>query len=150
MTLLALIFAALADTTGTDGLSLAIGGTLGAAIVGGLVKIYAAKKHADETKIPQPCEVHQTRDCITVQECNRRMKSLEERMDKIEERVSGGFDNILKKLDAMDKRSEERAIALNRRIDPMMEKLAECRGEVNMMKDTINDAWKSATVGGTK
>lgn len=149
MILMAMILAATANS-GADGLSLAIGGTLGAAIVGGLVKIYAAKKHADETKIPQPCEVHQTRDCITVQECNRRMKSLEERMDKIEERVSGGFDNILKKLDAMDKRSEERAIALNRRIDPMMEKLAECRGEVNMMKDTINDAWKSATVGGTK
>ena len=144
-----MILAATANS-GADGLSLAIGGTLGAAIVGGLVKIYAAKKHADETKIPQPCEVHQTRDCITVQECNRRMKSLEERMDKIEERVSGGFDNILKKLDAMDKRSEERAIALNRRIDPMMEKLAECRGEVNMIKDQVSDAWKSATVGGAK
>lgn len=149
---LALIFAAAeATATGFDGLSLTLGGTLGVAIVGGLVnKIYTSRKHAKETRIPQPCDVHQVNDCVSVKECNRRMKSLEDRMDKMEQRFAGGFENILKKLDAMDKRSEERAIALNRRIDPMMEKLAECRGEVNMMKDTINDAWKSATVGGTK
>lgn len=150
MMTLAMIFAAVADTTGTDGLSLAIGGTLGAAIVGGLVKIYTSRKHAEETKIPQPCEVHQQNDCITVQECNRRMKSLEDRMDKMELRFANGFENILKKLDAMDKRSEERAIALNRRIDPMMEKLAECRGQVDMIKEQVSDAWKSATVGGAK
>lgn len=107
-------------------------------------------KHRDKVKaeIPQPCEVHQQNDCITVKECNRRMKSLEERMDKMEQRFAGGFDNILKKLDAMDQRSEDRAIALNRRIDPMMEKMAECRGQVDLMKEQIRDAWQQATVGG--
>ena len=150
MNLLASTIAAMADTAGTDGLSLAIGGTLGAAIVGGLVKIWTSKKHAEETKIPQPCDIHQVNDCITVKECNRRMRALEDRMDKIEARVAGGFDNILKKLDAMDQRSEDRAIALNRRIDPMMEKMAECRGQVVLMKEQIHDAWQSATVGGKK
>ena len=150
MMLLALIFAAEAATNGFDGLSLTLGGTLGAAIVGGLVKIYTSRKHAEETKIPQPCDVHQVNDCITVKECNRRMKALEERMDKIEARVSVGFDNILKKLDAMDQRSEDRAIALNRRIDPMMEKMAECRGQVDLMKEQIAVAAKIATVGGVK
>ena len=147
---LILIAAAEATATGFDGLSLAIGGTLGAAIVGGLVKIYTSRKHAEETRIPQPCDVHQVNDCVTVKECNRRMKSLEDRMDKMEQRFAGGFENILKKLDAMDRRSEERAIALNRRIDPMMEKLAECRGQVEMIKDNVSDAWKSASVGGKK
>lgn len=133
-----------------DGLSLTIGGSLGAAIVGALVKIYTAKRHAEETKIPQPCDVHQVNDCVSVKECNRRMKALEERMDKMEQRFADGFDNVLKKLDAMDRRSEERAIALNRRIDPMMEKMAETAGQVNMIKEQVRDAWKAATVGGKK
>lgn len=133
-----------------DGLSLTIGGSLGAAIVGALVKIYTAKRHAEETKIPQPCDVHQVNDCVSVKECNRRMKALEERMDKMEQRFADGFDNVLKKLDAMDRRSEERAIALNRRIDPMMEKMAETAGQVNMIKEQVRDAWKTATVGGKK
>lgn len=146
---LAYIFAAVANS-GTDGLSLAIGGTLGAAIVGGLFKWLGAKKIAEETKIPQPCEVHQQNDCITVKECNRRMKSLEERMDKMEQRFAGGLDNILKKLDAMDQRSEDRAIALNRRIDPMMEKLAATSGRVDTMQEQIRDAWRNSTIGGKK
>ena len=133
-----------------DGLSLTLGGSLGAAIVGALVKIYTAKRHAEETKIPQPCDVHQVNDCVSVKECNRRMKALEERMDKMEQRFADGFDNVLKKLDAMDRRSEERAIALNRRIDPMMEKMAETAGQVNMIKEQVRDAWKAATVGGKK
>lgn len=146
MLILATLFAA---AESFDGLSLTLGGTLGAAIVGGLVKIYTSKKHAEATAIPQPCEIHQTNDCVSVKECNRRMKSLEERMDKMEQRFAGGFDNILKKLDAMDKRSEDRAIALNRRIDPMMEKMADTSGKVDLLKDQINGGW-FATYGGKK
>lgn len=101
-------------------------------------------------EIPQPCEVHQMNDCVSVKECNRRMRSLEERMDKMEQRFAGGFDNILRKLDAMDKRSEDRAIALNRRIDPMMERVAECRGQVELMKEQSVEAFKAATLGGSK
>lgn len=133
-----------------DGMSLTIGGTLGAAIVSAIVKIWTSNRHADKTAVPQPCEVHEQNDCITVKECNRRMKSLEERMAATDLRFASGFENILKKLDAMDRRSEERAIALNRRIDPMMEKLAECRGQVDMIKDQVIDVWKSATVGNRK
>ena len=43
-----------------DGLSLSIGGTLGAAIVAAIVKIYTAKQHAAETKVPQPLVQEQT------------------------------------------------------------------------------------------
>ena len=150
MMLLALIFAAEAASNGFDGLSLTLGGTLGAAIVGGLVKIYTSRKHAEATAIPQPCDVHQVNDCVSVKECNRRMKAIEERMDKMEQRFNTGVDNILKKLDAMDQRSEDRAIALNRRIDPMMERLAETSGQVKMMKEQIRDARAVATIGGEK
>lgn len=166
MTLLALIFAAAAETFGSasaqgidlkGGMSL-IDGSMITAIFTGMAAVIGSigtilwRNHRDKVKaeIPQPCEVHQQNDCVTVKECNRRMKSLEDRMDMMEQRFAGGFENILKKLDAMDKRSEDRAIALNRRIDPMMEKLAECRGQVDLIKDQVSDAWKSATVGGKK
>ena len=43
-----------------DGLSLTIGGTMGAAIVSAVVKIWTAKQHAAETKIPQPCMTEQS------------------------------------------------------------------------------------------
>ena len=105
---------------------------------------------ASEAEIPQPCDVHQVNDCVSVKECNRRMKAIEERMDKMEQRFNTGVDNILKKLDAMDQRSEDRAIALNRRIDPMMERLAETSGQVKMMKEQIRDARAVATIGGEK
>ena len=133
-----------------DGLSLTIGGSLGAAIVGAAVKIYTSWQHAEKTAIPQPCDIHQVNDCITVKECNRRMKALEDRMDKMDERVSDGFNNVLKKLDAMDTRSEDRSIALNRRIDPMMEKLAATSSRVDMLNEQIRDAWRGATLGGKK
>lgn len=132
-----------------DGLSLTLGGSLGAAIVGAIVKLYAAKTHADATKIPQPCDVHQINDCITVKECNRRMKDLEERMNAMDERISKGFDGLLDKLDAMDQRSEDRAIALNRRIDPMIEKLSETKGRVDAFESRLREA-AAATMGGRK
>ena len=120
-----------------DGLSLSIGGTLGAAIVAAVVKIYTSKTHAEATKIPQPCEVKRVTDCISVQECNRRMEELDDRVTKLEERMQTGFENVLKKLDAMDQRSEDRAIALNRRLDPALEKLASVSGQVEVIKGKV-------------
>ena len=120
-----------------DGLSLSIGGTLGAAIVAAVVKIYTSKAHAAATKIPQPCEVKRVTDCISVQECNRRMEELDDRVTKLEERMQTGFENVLKKLDAMDQRSEDRAIALNRRLDPALEKIASVSGQVEVIKGKV-------------
>lgn len=134
MTHLALILAAVADTTGTDGLSLAIGGTLGAAIVGGLVKIYTSRKHAEETKIPQPCEVHKTHDCISVQECNRRMKDLNERVTRLENKFDAGFNRLADQLSEIERKSEERAVSLHRRLDKISEKTSETAGAVEMIK----------------
>ena len=134
MTLLATIIAAAANTAGTDGLSLAIGGTLGAAIVGGIVKIWTTKRHAEATKIPQPCEVHQTRDCVTVQECNRRMHDFDTRLCTVEQKLGTVFQSILAKLDEMDSKSEQRSIDLHRRVDGIAEKTAETAGAVELIK----------------
>ena len=134
MTLLALIFAAQNAAAGFDGLSLTLGGTLGAAIVGGLVKIYTSRKHAEETKIPQPCEIHETRDCITVQECNRRMNEFNSRLCTVEQKLGTVFQTILTKLDEMDSKSEKRSIDLHRRVDVISEKTAETAGAVELIK----------------
>ena len=132
MTLLATIIAA--AEAGFDGLSLTLGGTLGAAIVGGIVKIWTAKRHAEATKIPQPCEVHQTRDCITVQECNRRMHDFDARLCTVEQKLGSVFQSILAKLDEMDSKSEQRSIDLHRRVDGIAEKTAETAGAVELIK----------------
>lgn len=133
MSFLPVILAATANA-GTDGLSLAIGGTLGAAIVGGLVKIYTSRKHAEETKIPQPCEIHKTHDCVTVQECNRRMNEFNVRLCTVEQKLGSVFETILTKLDDMDKKSEQRSIDLHRRVDGIAEKTAETAGAVELIK----------------
>ena len=131
MLILATLFAA---AESFDGLSLTLGGTLGAAIVGGLVKIYTSKKHAEATAIPQPCEIHQTNDCVSVKECNRRMKELDERVTRLETKFDRGFDKIMDKLSAMDRESEQRAVALHRRMDSISEKTSETAGAVEMIK----------------
>ena len=159
MMLLALIIAAGAATASdislTGGMSM-IDGTFIKALFAGMAAVIGAiggifwHSRKVKSEIPQPCKVERVNDCVSVQECNRRMKELDERMTKLEARVAVGFDNILKKLDAMDQRSEDRAIALNRRIDPMMERLAETSGQVKMMKEQIRDARAVATIGGEK
>ena len=120
-----------------DGLSLTIGGTLGAAIVKAISMIYTAKKHAEETKVPQPCKIERVNDCVSVQECNRRMKELDDRMTKVEARVAVGFDNILRKLDAIDRRGEERSAAVFERINPIAEKVGNMQGQLEIIKTKV-------------
>ena len=107
-----------------DGLSLTIGGTLGAAIVSAVVKIWTAKQHAAETKIPQPCGVNVINDCVSVKECNRRMAALDDRVTRLEQKVDNGFDKIEEKLEAMDRKSEQRSVALHSRLDKIFERMA--------------------------
>ena len=107
-----------------DGLSLTIGGTLGAAIVSAVVKIWTAKQHAAETKIPQPCDVRTVNDCVSVKECNRRMAALDDRVTRLEQKVDNGFDKIEEKLEAMDRKSEQRSVALHSRLDKIFERMA--------------------------
>lgn len=119
-----------------DGLSLTIGGTLGAAIVSGLVKIFTSRNQKT-TLEPDPLNVRQQYDCITVKECNRRMRELDERMTRLESRLDVGLGKIMDKLSAMDKVGEDRAIALHNRLDPMAERIAKTSGEVDLIKEKM-------------
>lgn len=105
-----------------------------------------AKIGTKATIEPDPLNVKKVEGCITVGECNRRMKDFDERLGKLERRFAVGFDNILAKLDAMDRKSEERAIALNRRVDPIVEKVSHLAGQL----ETFKDLAKATTLGGKK
>ena len=120
-----------------DGLSLTIGGTLGAAIVSAVVKIWTAKQHAAETKIPQPCDVHAINDCVSIKECNRRMSELDTRVTRLEQKVDKGFDAIGEKLEAMDRKSEERAIALHHKMDRIADSVASTGGKVELIESQV-------------
>lgn len=87
---------------------------------------------------------------VTIGECNRRMCEMKADVDGLRKEITSGNKEILRAIDANDTKSEERAVALNRRIDPMIGKLHECIGQVDLIKSQVKDAWKSATVGGGK
>ena len=123
-----------------DGLSLTIGGaaltTIGG-IIGSILRAWSTKRHAEATAVPQPCKVERVNDCVSVQECNRRMKELDERMTKVEARVAVGFDNVMRKLDAIDRRGEERSAAVFERINPIAEKVGNMQGQLEIIKTKV-------------
>lgn len=87
-----------------------------------------------KAEIPQPCDVRKVNDCISVKECNRRMNELDERVTRLETRLDSGFATIMDKLSAMDRESEQRAVALHRRMDAMLTTVAKVDGEVGLIK----------------
>ena len=87
-----------------------------------------------KAEIPQPCDVRKVNDCISVKECNRRMNELDERVTRLETRLDSGFATIMDKLIAMDRESEQRAVALHRRMDAMVTTVAKVDGEVGLIK----------------
>ena len=87
-----------------------------------------------KAEIPQPCDVRKVNDCISVKECNRRMNELDERVTRLETRLDSGFATIMDKLSAMDLESEQRAVALHRRMDAMVTTVAKVDGEVGLIK----------------
>ena len=150
MTLALLLAAAEAATPGSasaqgldlkGGMSL-IDGSMITAIFTGMAAVIGAiggvfwKVHRDKVKaeIPQPCEVHCQVDCISVQECNRRMSEFNNRLCHVEQKLGSVFETILTKLDDMDSKSEKRSIDLHRRVDVISEKTAETAGAVELIK----------------
>lgn len=87
-----------------------------------------------KAEIPQPCDVRKVNDCISVKECNRRMKELDDRVTRLETRLDSGFATIMDKLSTMDRESEQRAVALHRRMDAMVSTVAKVDGEVGLIK----------------
>lgn len=118
-----------AETTGI----LISSGAVGALC--GVASAWIKAKFGQKTTIePDPLNVRQMNDCISVKECNRRMKELDERVTRLETKFDRGVDKIMDKLSAMDRESEQRAVALHRRIDGISAKTSETAGAVEMIK----------------
>ena len=123
-----------------DGINLAVGGgavTAIAGVVGAWIKAKFGK-----TQIPQPMETSQVGPFVTCGECKQHRAAIGKRIDGIEA-TSGA---ILRKLDEIDTRAEERAQQTHRRLDPFIQELGAVRGKM----EVIEKAALNATMGGKK
>ena len=128
-----------------DGLSI----TLGATTVGLIVKEGLAwlRSRSQKTTIaPTPLPVEEADKFITRGECKRLMCAHDSQISELRSDVKTGNVNILHKLEAMDRKSEERAIAAHSRIEPLVKELAKNIGQVELMKE----GFLRAAVGGKK
>lgn len=129
----------------TDGLSI----TLGATTLGLVVKEFLAwfRSRNQKTEIgPSPLPVEEADKFITRGECKRLMCAHDTQIAELRSDVKTGNVNILHKLEAMDRKSEERAIAAHSRIEPLVKELAKNIGQVELMKE----GFLRKTVGGEK
>ena len=101
-----------------DGVSLTMGGAAVTALAG-VAGAYIKAKFG-KTQIPQPMETSQVGPFVTCGECKQHRAAIGKRIDGIEA-TSGA---ILRKLDEIDTRAEERAQQTHRRLDPFIEKVA--------------------------
>ena len=85
------------------------------------------------TKITNdPLHVQKVPDCISVQECNRKMDALGSRVTELEKKVDAKFNKISEQLEAMDRKSEERAVALHHKMDRIADSVASTGGKVEL------------------
>ena len=84
--------------------------------------------------VNDPLHISKVQNCVSIGECNRRMKDLDERVTRLEGKFDSGIGKIMDKLSAMDRESEQRAVALHRRMDAISEKTSETAGVVEMIK----------------
>ena len=152
-----------------DGVSLTMGGAAVTAIAG-VVGAYIKAKFG-KTHIPQPMETQQVGPFVTCGECKQHRAAIGKRIDTVDERIKNvdcdiaavrndvsmlrsDINNsnraVIDKLDEIDKRSEDRAKELYRRIDPLADKTAENAATVAIVKEVFVDTVKSATTGGKK
>ena len=142
----------------SDGLTLTLGGTTLALVA---KEIFAwLRSRNQKTEIAQDPlnvkgDINMRRDqkYVSTGEFNERMKKVDGDIAAVRNDVSmlrSDITNsnraVIDKLDEIDKRSEDRAIALNRRMDPIIEKVAANSEAV----DFIKKAAINSTVGGKK
>lgn len=118
-------------------------------IVDGIERLRGRKTTIDN----DPINVNKLDKYVSRGEFNQRMEKVDGDIAGVRSEVSALRSDItnsnravIDKLDELDKRSEDRAIALNRRIDPIIEKVAANSEAV----DFIKKAAINATVGGKK
>ena len=134
-----------------DGINLAIGGTAVTAIAG-IVGAWIKARYGRTTVEPDPLNVRNEKKpvFVTVGEFNTRLGKVEQDIKDLRVDIQSGNSAVMAKLDEIDQRSETRALELNRRIDPVIERVAANAEAVTMLKDDIRDARRAATIGGKK
>ena len=127
-----------------DGISLTMGGAAVSAIAGVAGAFIKAKW--GKTELRERMETQQVGPFVTCGECKQHRQAIGKRIDGIETTSRA----ILAKLDEIDTRAETRSENLNRRLDPIIEKVAANSAKVDMMDAAIREASRAATVGGKK
>ena len=123
-----------------DGVSLTMGGAAVSAIAG-VVGAWVKARYG-KTEVPQPLETERVGPYVTCGECKQHRAAIGKRIDGIEA-TSGA---ILRKLDEIDTRAEERAQQTHRRLDPFIEKVAANSEAIDNLKQLAFNA----TMGGHK
>lgn len=123
-----------------DGISLTMGGAAVSAIAG--IAGAWIKARYGKTTVPQPLETERVGPFVTCGECKQHRAAIGKRIDGIEA-TSGA---ILRKLDEIDTRAEERAQQTHRRLDPFIEKVAANTEAIENIKRLAFNA----TIGGSK
>ena len=110
-----------------DGINLAVGGgAVGAicGVIGAWLKARYGRTEITPNPLPVDGEIAKKPAYVPVAECNRRMCEHAERMTRLEGEVKASNAAVIKKLDEIDTRAEERAQQTHRRLDPFIEKVA--------------------------
>ncbi len=123
-----------------DGVSLTVGGAAVSAVAG-VVGAWIKARYG-KTEVPQPLETERVGPYVTCGECKQHRAAIGKRIDGIEA-TSGA---ILRKLDEIDTRAEERAQQTHRRLDPFIEKVAANSEAIDNLKQLAFNA----TMGGHK
>ena len=123
-----------------DGINLAVGGGAVSAIAG--IAGAWIKAKFGKTTVPQPLETREEPRFVTCDQCAEHRKAINARIDDI----GPALGRVFKKLDENDQRSEERAQATHRMLDPFIQELGAVRGKMEI----IEKAALSATMGGKK
>ena len=138
-----------------DGINLAVGGGAVSAIAG--IAGAWIKAKFGKTTVPQPLKTEIAPDplnvknekkpvFVTVGEFNTRLGKVEQDIKDLRGDIQSSNAAVLAKLDENDQRSEERAQATHRRLDPFIQELGAVRGKMEI----IEKAALSATMGGKK
>ena len=127
-----------------DGISLTMGGAAVSAVAG-LAGAWIKARYG-KTSIPQPLETERVGPYVTCGECKQHRAAIGKRIDTVETTSHA----ILRKLDEIDTRAETRSENLHRRLDPIIEKVADNSARVYMLDARVRDAAANATLGGKK
>ncbi len=130
-----------------DGVSLTMGGAAVSAIAG-IAGAWIKAKYGKPVvpPVPQPLETERVGPYVTCGECKQHRAAIGKRIDGVETTSHA----ILRKLDEIDTRAETRSENLHRRLDPIIEKVADNSARVDMLDARIRDAAAAATIGGKK